>query len=129
MMPWKFIAYLCLSFCLLLFAAFNVGTAAPVSLVFVEVGPVPVFIIVFASWVLGFLTALPLALRRKKARKEPDKASDKASDKTSDTAPEDKGAEKPEAGKDDAAGGAEGDAAPRGFLSFLKRPRRGAKAP
>ena len=70
-MPWRLIGFIIILGIFLVFIAFNLDNKCDINVVFHTFKDVPVFLTAFASFVLGMLCAVPLAvsLRLKKKNK------------------------------------------------------------
>ena len=79
-MPWRFIILIVVFAVFLAFITFNLENKCDISFGFSKLSDVPVFITIFASFVLGFFCALPFIMHIKKKRK--DKPNDKSNDKS-----------------------------------------------
>jgi len=64
-MPWRLIVSIVIFVIFLTFITFNLDNRCDVSLGFAKFTNVPVFLTVFASFVLGLVFALPIAFRLK----------------------------------------------------------------
>ncbi|GHV75661.1 hypothetical protein AGMMS49942_04820 [Spirochaetia bacterium] len=71
-MPWRLIGLALVLVVFLAFTGFNLGNRCDISFVFWTVKDVPVFLPIFASFVLGLLCAIPFAvsLSRKQSGKK-----------------------------------------------------------
>jgi len=78
-MPWRLIKLVIIFAVILLFVAFNLTNKCDISFGFKVIKDAPVFFIVFASFFLGMLCALPFIFggKRKKQEKKPDRPSPK----------------------------------------------------
>jgi uncharacterized integral membrane protein len=65
-MPWRLISFIVILAIFLAFITFNLNNKCDISFGVKVVQEVPVFLTVFASFVLGLLVSLPLVIRRKK---------------------------------------------------------------
>ena len=77
-MPWRLIIFIVVFAIFLVFISFNLGDEykCDISFGFAKIPQVPVFITIFASFILGFFSALPLILfikNRKKDKPEKEK--------------------------------------------------------
>jgi uncharacterized integral membrane protein len=75
-MPWRLIGLIVILAILLAFIGFNLDNTCPVSFGFTRIDNVPVYLTVFASFVLGMLMSVPFLISftlRKKAPKAPKK--------------------------------------------------------
>jgi uncharacterized integral membrane protein len=85
-MPWRLIGLIIILVILLAFIGFNLDNTCPISFGFTRIDSVPVYITVFASFVLGMLMSVPFlisfAIRKKNLRPKKDKT-----DKTAETPP------------------------------------------
>lgn len=71
-MPWRLISWILSFIVILFFTGFNLDNKVNISLIFVKFEQVPVFIIVFVSFILGLLFAVPLSIRsRIRSKKQP----------------------------------------------------------
>ena len=68
-MPWRLIGFIIILGIFLVFIAFNLGNKCDINMVFHTFKDVPVFLTAFASFVLGMLCAVPLAVSLKLKRK------------------------------------------------------------
>ena len=75
-MPWRLIGLIIILAILLAFIGFNLDNTCPISFGFTRIDNVPVYLTVFASFVLGMLMSVPFLISfalRKKAPKAPKK--------------------------------------------------------
>jgi len=89
-MPWRFIIIIVVFAIFLVFISFNLNEEhrCDISFIFFNIPDVPVFITIFASFVLGFFSALPfvLLIKNKKGSPEKEKKKKKHSDSISNPA-------------------------------------------
>jgi uncharacterized integral membrane protein len=71
-MPWRFIGFVVLCTVFLGFIGFNLENKCDISFGFTKLSEVPVFFTAFASFVLGLLASVPIAIsiRVKRSRKQ-----------------------------------------------------------
>ncbi|GHU84039.1 hypothetical protein FACS189473_0170 [Spirochaetia bacterium] len=69
-MPWRFIGFIILFGIFLLFTGFNLKNKCDISFIFATIPDVPVFFTAFASFVLGLICSIPIAvgIRLRKSR-------------------------------------------------------------
>jgi uncharacterized integral membrane protein len=73
-MPWRLIVFILIFIVLLAFITFNLENKCDISFGFAKIAQAPVFLTVFMSFILGFLSTLPFIItagrKRVKAEKE-----------------------------------------------------------
>jgi uncharacterized integral membrane protein len=73
-MPWRLIVFILIFIILLAFITFNLENKCDISFGFAKIAQAPVFLTVFMSFILGFLSTLPFIItagrKRVKAEKE-----------------------------------------------------------
>ncbi|GHV81604.1 hypothetical protein AGMMS49991_01620 [Spirochaetia bacterium] len=73
-MPWRFIGFVVICGVFLIFIGLNLGNTCDISFGFASIKNVPVFFTAFASFVLGLICSIPIAigirLKRSKAGSE-----------------------------------------------------------
>jgi uncharacterized integral membrane protein len=69
-MPWRLIGFIVLFGIVLAFIAFNLGNTSDISFGFKVFSGVPVYFIVFASFILGLLSAVPSIVSSRLRKKE-----------------------------------------------------------
>ncbi|GHV74407.1 hypothetical protein AGMMS49940_17090 [Spirochaetia bacterium] len=72
-MPWRLIGLALVFVVFLAFTGFNLGNRCNISFIFFTVKEVPVFLPIFASFVVGLLCAIPFAVSIDRKRSKPDK--------------------------------------------------------
>ena len=76
-MPWRLIQFILIFAVLLLFVIFNLTNKCDISFGFTVIKDAPVFLTVFASFILGMFCTLPFVFgagsRKKNKEKKPDK--------------------------------------------------------
>ena len=70
-MPWRLIIFVIILTIFMVFIGFNLENKCDISFGFAKFVEVPVFITIFASFILGLLCALPLVLHIKRRKSEP----------------------------------------------------------
>jgi uncharacterized integral membrane protein len=76
-MPWRLIGFIVLFGIVLVFIAFNLGNTSDISFGFKVFSGVPVYFIVFASFILGLLSAVPSIVSSRLRKKEKPKEGEK----------------------------------------------------
>jgi uncharacterized integral membrane protein len=71
-MPWRLIVFIIIFAIFMIFIAFNLENRCDISFGFGSLKNVPVFITIFASFILGLICAIPLVLHFKKAKEKTD---------------------------------------------------------
>jgi uncharacterized integral membrane protein len=61
-MPWKLIIFILIFIVLLAFITFNLDNKCDISFGFAKIAQAPVFLTVFMSFILGFLSTLPFII-------------------------------------------------------------------
>ena len=61
-MPWRFIGFVVMCGVLLAFMGLNLGNKCDISFGFAVIPEVPVFLTVFASFVIGLMCSIPIAI-------------------------------------------------------------------
>jgi uncharacterized membrane protein affecting hemolysin expression len=77
MMPWKLLVILAIVVVLALFIGFNLENRCEVSLIFVTIGSVPVYLTILVSFAVGVVAALPFSFKRRKRKIPPQAAANK----------------------------------------------------
>ena len=80
-MPWRLIQFLIIFVFLLLFVVFNLSNKSDISFGFTVIKDAPVFLTIFASFLLGMFCTLPFVLRTGSRKKNKEKKSDKKQDR------------------------------------------------
>ena len=79
-MPWKLIQFIVIFAVILLFVVFNLKNKSDISFGFKSINDVPVYLTVFASFILGMICTLPFVFgagsRKKNKTERPDKKQD-----------------------------------------------------
>jgi len=70
-MPWRLIIFIVIFAVFLAFVTFNLENKCDISFGFAAIPEVPVFITIFASFVLGLFCAIPLLLHIKSKKDKP----------------------------------------------------------
>ena len=82
-MPWRLIQFILIFAVLLLFVVFNLTNRCDISFGFTVIKDAPVFLTVFASFILGMFCTLPFVFGAGSRKKNKEKKSDKNQDKPS----------------------------------------------
>jgi uncharacterized integral membrane protein len=69
-MPWRFIGFIVVFVIFLAFITLNLGNKCDINFGFTKFESVPVFLTIFISFILGFLSTLPFLINVRKRQKD-----------------------------------------------------------